>query len=207
VDDYRQFVDTSINSMRKGSHTLVPLLQQRLHAPTRPSDLAGTSFGVVLSFAGNVDGDMIPHLISLAERSLCHAGGTRKEIKRVMAVLIEAVQNVIHHGHIDEQGENSVFLTLENTPLGYQLHCGNLMDSFASEELGTRIGDLNNLSHADLRKAYIDVLCQGEQHPERGNAGLGLISIAKRTEGPIEYLVEPHESGLNLVTLTTTIKR
>ena len=192
---------------RKGQMSLVPLLQQRLHAPARPSAQAGTSFGVAMSYAGLADGDMIPNLIQMAEGSLSHTGVGRKEIKRAMTVLIEMVQNVIHHGHIDEKGESAVFLTVENTPLGLQLHCGNLMDSITAEELGARVGDLNNLSHAELRKAYIDVLCQGEQHPERGNAGLGLIGIAKRTEGPIEFLSEAHSSGLQLVTLTSTIKR
>lgn len=192
---------------RKVQLSLVPLLQQRLHAPATPRAQAGSQYGVLLSFAGHVDGDMIPHLIQLAERSMTHTGAARGEIKRVMAVVIETVQNVIHHGHMDDHGDCSVFLTLEHTPLGFQLHCGNLMDSESAEELGSRIGDLNNQSHAELRKAYIEVLCQGDQNPERGNAGLGLISIAKRTEGPIEFLVEPHPSGLQLVTLTSTVKR
>ena len=206
MGDYHHFVEDAW-FMRKESTILVPMLQKKLQAAPRASSTEGKALGVILSFAGNVDGDMIPHLLSLAERSLSHAGGSRKEIKRVMSVLIETIQNVIHHGFIDEHGENSVFLTLENTPVGYQLHCGNLMDTEASVELGQRIGNLNNLTHAELRKAYIDVLCQGEQNPERGNAGLGLLSIAKRTEGPIEYLVEPHHNELNLVTLTCTIKR
>ena len=191
---------------RKTHLSLVPLLQQRLHAPAKPPAGPGAAFGVLLSFAGNVDGELIPHLIQMAERTLVHAGGARREIKRTMSVLIETVQNVIHHGHIDDRGDCAVFLTLENTPLGYQLHCGNLMDGSSAEELGQRIGDLNNMSKAELRKAYIDVLCQGEQHHERGNAGLGLLSIAKRTDGPIEFLVEPHPSELELVTLTMTIK-
>lgn len=192
---------------RKGHLSLLPLLQQRLHGPASQQANAGSSFGVVLSFAGAVDGDMIPHLVQLAERSLGQLGTSRKETKRAMSVLIETVQNVIHHGHIDERGDNSVFLTLEHTPLGIQLHCGNLMDAAAASDLGERIGRLNNHSHAELRKVYIDVLCQGEQHPDRGNAGLGLISIAKRSEGPIEFLIEPHPSGLKLVTLTSTVKR
>lgn len=207
MENYRLFVDDFKRMTRKASISLVPLLQQRLHAPAMPKAQAGSAFGVVLSFAGTVDGDMIPHLIQLAERALSQIGSSRKETKRAMAVLIEAVQNVIHHGHIDEHGDSSVFLTVEHTPLGIQLHCGNLMDESSARDLGERIGHLNNLSHAELRKAYIDVLCQGDQNPERGNAGLGLISMAKRTEGPVEFLIEPHASGLLLVTLTSTIKR
>jgi len=207
MENYRLFVDDFKRMTRKASISLVPLLQQRLQAPAMPKAQAGSAFGVVLSFAGTVDGDMIPHLIQLAERALSQIGSSRKETKRAMEVLIEAVQNVIHHGHIDEHGDSSVFLTVEHTPLGIQLHCGNLMDESSAHDLGGRIGHLNNLSHAELRKAYIDVLCQGDQNPERGNAGLGLISMAKRTEGPVEFLIEPHASGLQLVTLTSTIKR
>lgn len=191
---------------RKGPTSLVPMLQQRLHAPVTEQMVRDTQFGVVLSFTGVVDGDMIPHLIQLAERALLQLGSTRKEMKRVLFVLIEAVQNVIHHGHIDEHGDTCLFLSLEHTPVGHQLQCGNLMDDAAAEQLADRIGNINNMSHAELRKVYIDVLCQGDQHPIHGNAGLGLISMAKRTEGPIEFMVESHPSGLRLVTLTATIR-
>ena len=188
--------------------SMLPSLHRRLN--TIDENLAegkGGEFGVILSYTGLVDLEMIPHFIQLAERALHHSTRTRKEVKRAMAVLIESLQNVIHHGHIDEQGESALFLTMENTPLGYQLHCGNLMNDDDADMLNGRISELNNLSHAELRKLYIDVLCDGPQDVARGNAGLGLISIAKRAEGPIEFLQEPHPSGLTLVTLTTTVRR
>jgi len=192
---------------RRNHISLMPSLHKRLGHAGPSESLSASGMGVVLSYTGLVDGDMIPHLVQLAERALAHESRTRKEVKRAMAVLIESVQNVIHHGHIDEHGESSLYLTLENTPLGYQLHCGNLMDEERASMLSQRIGDLNNLSHAELRKLYVEVLCTGQQHPQFGNAGLGLISIAKRAQGPIEFLSQDHDCGLQLVTLTVTIKR
>ena len=186
--------------------SMLPSLHRRLNAIDH-ADGKGGDFGVILSYTGLVDAEMIPHFIQLAERALHHSTRTRKEVKRAMAVLIESVQNVIHHGHIDERGESALFLTMENTPLGYQLHCGNLMNAEEATMLSSRIAELNNLSHAELRKLYIDVLCTGQQHPQFGNAGLGLISIAKRAQGPIEFLSQDHDCGLQLVTLTVTIKR
>ena len=188
--------------------SMLPSLHRRLNAiDEQLVEEKGEHFGVILSYTGLVDPEMITHFIQLAERALLHSTRTRKEVKRAMAVLIESVQNVIHHGHIDEQGESALFLTMENTPLGYQLHCGNLMNEDEATMLGNRICELNNLSHAELRKHYIEVLCDGPQDNHRGNAGLGLISIAKRAAGPIEFLREDHPSGLILVTLTTTIRR
>ena len=192
---------------RKPSLSLVPMLQQRLNAPASVQTEKLSTYGVILSFAGIVDSAAISPLIQLSESSLLYTGASRKEIKRAMSVLIEVVQNVIHHGHIDDDGECSLFLTLEHTPVGIQVHCGNFMDDLSAHHLGERVANLNNLTHAELRKMYIDVLCEGEQHPNRGNAGLGLISIAKRSEGPIEYRFDSHSNGLMLVTLTSTIRR
>lgn len=187
----------------KWQASLMPVLQERLAARE-----CASNGGVLFSFTGAVDADMIPHLIPMVERSLNHSGGSRKEVKRVMNVVIESVQNVLHHGYIDDEGEILLYLTVEQTPLGFQVHCGNLMEQEACDVLCDRVAEVNSMDHALLRKTYIDVLCAGEADALRGNAGLGLISMAKRAAGPLEYLVENHsECGLQLFTLTTTIKR
>ena len=165
-----------------------------------------SSFGVLVSYAGTVDGDMIHNLVELTERSLSHSGSSRKEAKRVLFVLIETVQNVLHHGHIDNNGEIVLYLTVEHTPLGMQVHCGNLIDRETSKELSDRLGELNAMDHAALRKSYVDALCQGTIDSMRGNAGLGLISMAKRSKGPIEFQSEPHDDDLDLFQLTVTIR-
>lgn len=187
----------------KWQASLMPVLQERLAARE-----CASNGGVLFSFTGAVDADMIPHLIPMVDRSLNHSGGSRKEVKRVMNVVIESVQNVLHHGYIDDEGEILLYLTVEQTPLGFQVHCGNLMEQEACDVLCDRVAEVNGMDHALLRKTYIDVLCAGEADALRGNAGLGLISMAKRAAGPLEYLVENHsECGLQLFTLTTTIKR
>ena len=187
----------------KWQASLMPVLQERLAARE-----CASNGGVLFSFTGAVDADMIPHLIPMLELSLNHSGGSRKEVKRVMNVVIESVQNVLHHGYIDDEGEILLYLTVEQTPLGFQVHCGNLMEQEACDVLCDRVAEVNGMDRALLRKTYIDVLCAGEADALRGNAGLGLISMAKRAAGPLEYLVENHsECGLQLFTLTTTIKR
>ena len=187
----------------KWQASLMPVLQERLAARE-----CASNGGVLFSFTGAVDAEMIPHLIPMVERSLNHSGGSRKEVKRVMNVVIESVQNVLHHGYIDDEGEILLYLTVEQTPLGFQVHCGNLMEQEACDVLCDRVAEVNGMDRALLRKTYIDVLCAGEADALRGNAGLGLISMVKRAAGPLEYLVENHsECGLQLFTLTTTIKR
>ena len=114
----------------KWQASLMPVLQERLAARE-----CASNGGVLFSFTGAVDADMIPHLIPMVERSLNHSGGSRKEVKRVMNVVIESVQNVLHHGYIDDEGEILLYLTVEQTPLGFQVHCGNLMEQEACDVL------------------------------------------------------------------------
>ena len=193
--------------MDHSKHTeLVPMLQQRLRSSGPEGTPLGGRYGILLSFTGTVERDIVPHLLQLAERSLATSGCSRKEMKRVLFVTIEAVQNVIHHGYIDPSGDIALYLTLENTPIGFQVHCGNWMATSDAAALSERVSHLNSLNHAQLRKLYIDVLCNGEQSGNQGNAGLGLISMAKRTRGPIEFVAEPPHDGVQHVTLTATIE-
>ena len=114
-----------------------------------------------------------------------------------MAVFIESVQNVIHHGHIDERGDITLYLTLENTPLGYQLHLRKLDGGGHGRTIDQRIGELNNLSHSELRKAYIDVLCARPATRAFGNAGLGVdLHRQTRRHGPIEFESVPTKAAL-----------
>ena len=206
VANYTAFVEHCKEmTTTKWQASLMPMLQQRL---TSPGWEGASHDGVLFSFTGSVDAEMIHHLIQMVERTLNHSGGSRKEAKRVLYVVIEAVQNVLHHGFIDDEGEILLFLTVEKTPLGFQVHCGNMMEGELADELGVKIADVNNMDHSTLRKAYIDVLCQGDADSVRGNAGLGLLSMAKRAAGPIEFLIEnDSEGGLKMFTLTVTIKR
>ena len=103
--------------MTRHNHiSLLPSLRERLRRDSAvPASPSSSGMGVLLSYTGLVDGDMIAHLVQLAERALHHSPRTRKEVKRATFVLIEAVQTC-STGHIDERGDITLYLTLENTP-------------------------------------------------------------------------------------------
>jgi hypothetical protein len=64
---------------------------------------------------------------------------------------------------------------------------------------------VNGMTHDELRKAYVETLCQGELSM-RGGAGLGLISMAKKAEGALNYQFEEHGNQLFLFTLGVLVK-
>jgi hypothetical protein len=72
-------------------------------------------------------------------------------------------------------------------------------------ELRERIAQVNGMSHEELRKAYVETLCQGELCL-RGGAGLGLISMAKKAEGTLNYQFDEQGNKLFLFTLGVLVK-
>jgi len=177
-------------------------LQSRLHCV---SDTHNNSMGVLVSYTGPLHAESGDAILLLAESAVAQSGAARKEMKRVCNVLIECTQNVHRHGWIDEKGEILLYLTIEHTPVGFQIQCGNIIDLDMAATLRSKLNNVNGMNHLELRKHYIEVLCEAGVS-EKGGAGLGLMSMAKRCAGPIEYELTEQDNDLLLFTLTATVK-
>lgn len=188
----------------QGSQNL-RILQRELHAVLRKDREGEEQYGTLLSYIGPVDSAGMEGLLSLAEKSTAAAGG-RTLMKRIGNVLIECLQNVMRHGLIEEDGFTQLYLALESTPLGFQVQCGNVVNTPMREILSERLSEINGMPEEDLRKAYIETLCNG-QMSSKGGAGLGLLSLAKKANGPIEYRFESMDEDRELFTLTVTIRQ
>lgn len=181
------------------------ILQRELRTVLRKDHGSEDQYGTLLSYIGPVDSHGMEGLLALAEKSTAAAGG-RTLMKRIGNVLIECLQNVMRHGLIEEDGFTQLYLTLESTPIGFQLQCGNMVDTAMRELLSERLSDINGMEEEDLRKAYIETLCNGEMS-NKGGAGLGLLSLAKKANGPIDYRFDSLDDGRELFTLIVTIRR
>jgi len=112
---------------------------------------------------------------------------------------------VSRHGWIDDDGKLQLFLTLESTPLGHQIQAGNLVDFDMAASLRANLSEVNGMTHEQLRVRYVECLCNNEWS-EKGGAGLGLLSMAKKSNGPLDYQFLELESGKYLFTLGILIK-
>ena len=99
-------------------------MQQHLWEKPLPS---GGS-GVIMSYTGVLNHDAFSALIGLSEQAVHSSTSHRKITRRVVSVLIESLQNVSRHGHIDDKGDIHLYLTIESTPLGFHVQCGNWVD-------------------------------------------------------------------------------
>ena len=179
---------------------LFSTLQATLHERTDSGE-----GGVLLSFSGQLTPEVHDSLMMLAENSLKSKGVKRKLVRRVCSTLIECLQNVSRHGWVDDEGEIQLYLTLEHTPLGLQIRIGNLVDFDMAAGLRESLAEVNGMSHGELRVQYVERLCNNDWS-EKGGAGLGLISMAKISNGPLDYQFNELDSGMFLFTLAVMVK-
>jgi hypothetical protein len=176
-------------------------MQQHLWEKPLPS---GGS-GVIVSYTGVLNAESLTSLLGLGEQAVQSSTSQRKITRRVVSVLIESLQNVSRHGHIDDNGDIHLYLTMESTPLGFHIQCGNWVDFDMAATLRERLAAVNGLSHQELRKKYVETLAEGEMS-NRGGAGLGLLSIAKKSQGPLNYEFSERGQDLFLFTLGVLVK-
>ena len=202
-----RFVDyftTLVMNFEMSSITKPKLLVELQHALQGNSG-EEQSGGVLLSYSGQLDVPISDSLLLLTEQSVHSAGATHKQMRRVGSVLIECLQNVSRHGWFDDTGRLEIFLTVEMTPLGFQLQCGNMVDLEMAAELRAKLSDVNGMTHEELRVKYVEALCDGELSA-KGGAGLGLISMAKKSNGPLDYHFKESGEGMFLFTLAVMVK-
>ena len=185
-------------------NTLNRELQTRLGNVSESNQQYG---GVIISYSGTLDTTSGDSILQLAEKSILYTGGSMSEMKKVCKILIECFQNVSKHGWIDELGETFLSLTIEHNPFGYQIHCRNIVDLEMASSLKIKLNEVNGLNLSQLRKRYVDTLCEGESHNSE-QIGLGLLSMAQKSAGPLEYeLIKQDNKDLLLFYLTVTVKR
>ncbi len=137
----------------------------------------------VLEYAGCAEKDLIPVLVQQAEAFSRGMDDGTTVRKRLVNVMMEAVDNVGKHalGILC----NASFILLVRDARGYLLATGNAVPIATATLLEHRIGLLNDMHREDLREHYLKLLSNGSRSAH-GGAGLGLLTLARQCNLPIE---------------------
>lgn len=144
---------------------------------------------VLLAYHGAFDQKAVDSVVSLAESAIIQAGSKRRVMKRIGSIIIELLQNISIHSAQNEDGLTDSFMVLEEEPESYRLITGNLILSSDVGMLDYKLSELNALSQNELRKLYIETLCN-ENFSYKGGAGLGFLTVAKKAIEPFRYYFE-----------------
>jgi Family of unknown function (DUF6272) len=167
---------------------------------------------VMLSFKGGLNAELITVILGLVERKLGAIEPDHKARKRVFNVVLECLQNLYHHnGHVRTEGDLTVttaephgVVMIAQTATGYSVLTGNFMAGTDVEQLKSHLDHINALAPDDLREWYRAKLADGH-YSSAGGGGLGMIDIARRSGGKLEYGFVPYDQDNAFFSLNVNV--
>ncbi len=139
-------------------------------------------------YRGEFDISITDNILGLAEESLRLANHKTVIKKRVYFVLVEGLQNITRHQQEKLRGvdiEEGLFV-LQRRENSYFVTTGNVITKDEIPKLKEQLDTLNTLDEKELKEYSLDCLVGG-RISDKGGAGLGLIEIARKSNGFLSY--------------------
>jgi len=155
---------------------------------------------VMLSFKGTLTSELVSALLGVVERKVGLIEADAKARKRVFSVVMECLQNLYHHNGRVKEAAGAVQSTpdphgvvmIVQSDKGYSVLTGNFMAGTDVDRLKGHLDRINALDATDLREFYKETLANGH-YTASGGGGLGMIDIARKSGGKIEYGFVPYD--------------
>jgi hypothetical protein len=147
---------------------------------------------IILFYKGNVDSDVINHVLDTVEDKMVEVNEQSKLRKKIYNVLVESLQNLYHHvdrvpeDFEDQTSEKFGLLVVKKVDSGYKIITGNFVQTENVEKLEEKIKRINRSSHEELKELYKFIL-NHQRISAKGGGGLGLVDIARKTGNKLEY--------------------
>ena len=167
---------------------------------------------VMLSFKGELNPELITVILGLVERKLSSMEPDQKTRKRVFNVVVECLQNLYHHNaHLRVEGEQALaskdphgVVMIAHADTGYSVLTGNFMAGGEVQQLKAHLDKINSATPDDLREWYRAKLADGK-YSDAGGGGLGMIDIARRSGGKLEYAFVPYDQDSAFFSLNVNV--
>jgi hypothetical protein len=154
---------------------------------------------IILYYKGNVDSDVINHVLDSVEEKMVTLNDNPKLRKKVYNVLVESLQNLYHHvdkvpDDFEEQVEKYGLLVVRKVDDGYKIITGNFVHAENIEKLEEKIKRINRSTHDEIKELYKFIL-NHQRISAKGGGGLGLVDIARKTGNKLDYAFVQYNSS------------
>ncbi|HEX2976765.1 MAG TPA: SiaB family protein kinase [Bacteroidales bacterium] len=154
---------------------------------------------VILFYKGNIDSDVINHILDTVEGKMVEVNESSKLRKKVYNVLVESLQNLFHHvdrvpdNFEDQRSEKYGVLLVKKDGGTYKITTGNFVHADNIEKLEEKIKRINRSSHEEIKELYKFIL-NHQRISAKGGGGLGLVDIARKTGNRLDYTFVEYDS-------------
>jgi hypothetical protein len=167
---------------------------------------------ILLSFKGDLSPDLVTALLGLVERKMEHIEEDPRARKRVFNVVMECLQNLYHHNQRPSIGGSAPkplndphgVVMIAHQEDGYSILTGNFMAGTDVDRVKLHLDRINAMAPDELREFYKTTLANG-QFSERGGGGLGMIDIARKSGGKLEYGFVPYDKDSAFFSLNVNV--
>ena len=147
----------------------------------------------LLSYTGNINTEYIDSVVeyvnALDEKPTL--------IRKICFLIVEVLQNVIHHSDKNEHGSTFAYFELIKTDT-YIIKTGNLILKERTEELEKRLQCVISSSEDEIKQKILNNLSK-EGFTDKGGAGIGLLSIKKKVNEGMSYEIEYFLEKYNMI--------
>lgn len=158
---------------------------------------------VLLIYSTVFDQDSLLSLIQIMK----NRGDTLNSRKKLISLMVEMLQNIIHHGGVNIggiKGSKGIFYIAENGGCN-ELTTINYIQNNAIDKLKERIDYINSLSDEEREDYYNERLFDFRMVTTK-EAGLGFIEMRIKSKNPLEYSFEKVDSDYSLFKYTIRLK-
>ena len=164
--------------------------------------------GIILEYKVHLTFSTIGMLLTMLKHKMVQDGIKIGVYKRIMSVMIEALENV--YKNFDSYQSSPIIrknflpeFQLKRNDARYYISVSNPVKNADTEKLAHRLDLVNSKSPDELRILYRQTITDGK-FSEKGGAGLGIIEIAKISGNPLQYSFTPIDQDYSFYTLKIT---
>lgn len=163
----------------------------------------------IIDFEGSISFETMERLLNQL-KSAWQFNALRKPVrKRVYGTVVESIDNIFKYA-TPFQGRNSELrrppqIRVKEHDGKFIVSAGNLILKSQVEDLKNKLNRVNKMDDSALKSLYEEVINKEATDEDRG-AGLGLITMAMRTDEDIRYEFEAAGPVHSYFTLHITIK-
>ena len=165
--------------------------------------------GVVLYFNGPISQSVVESIGEMMRRKMACEEEGMQTARKVFAVLVEQMQNIINYSVDACRSEAEGNLGMGQIMVGrreegFFVSCGNAVDREMEARIRGMIDAVNGMDREEL-KAYYRRQRRAEPDEMSRGAGLGFIEMARKASRPLDYRFTPIDASTSFLAVTVSI--
>ena len=160
---------------------------------------------VLVSHYGELSQSVISNLEGDVEEKITSLDIAKGPIKKIFFISVETLQNMLLHGHKNNEGEQHNFFILVKNGENLKVISSNLVANTSIPALEKQINTINSFDDEKALKAYYLEHLENNTMSDKGGAGLGFITIGMKSGNKLKVDFKKINDQFSLFTLTSAV--